>query len=190
MIAIIVADGLSNLHHMIPAFRYHPNPIATGSVKASDGVCRCCGQVRGYIYTASLHTRELQRDSICPWCIADGSAARKFNAMFSDDHPLVEAGVPGEVIEEVTKRTPGYNSWQQEAWLSCCKDACEFHGDAPQSELQALQGDAVVRTLVAWEWRERDWLQFVQHYQPGGNPAVYKFVCRHCGTIHYALDFS
>ena len=175
---------------MLPAFRYHPNPIATGSVKASNTVCRCCGQARGYIYTSSVYACDSPRDSICPWCIADGSAATKFEAMFSDDHPLAQAGVPDETIDEVTRRAPGYNSWQQEVWLSCCKDACEFHGDAPRTELQTLQGDALARTLAAREWRERNWQQFVQHYQPGGNPAVYKFVCRHCNSAKYAVDFT
>jgi uncharacterized protein len=110
--------------------------------------------------------------------------------MFSDDSPLVQAGVPEEVVEEVTKRTPGYNSWQQETWLSCCNDACEFHGDAPRAELQALQGDGLARTLAAWGWKERNWPQFIQHYQAGGNPAVYKFCCHHCGVVKYAVDFT
>jgi uncharacterized protein CbrC (UPF0167 family) len=174
----------------LPTFRYHPDPIATGSVKPSEAVCRCCGKARGYIYTASVYARESQRDSICPWCIADGSAATKFEAMFSDDHPLAQAGVPDAIIDEVTRRTPGYSSWQQEVWLSCCKDASEFHGDASPAELQGLQGDALARTLMEWEWKERDWRQFVQHYQAGGNPAVYKFVCRHCRKPSFAVDFT
>jgi uncharacterized protein len=174
----------------IPTFTYHPDPLATGSVKASDISCRCCGVSRGYIYTASVYAPGSYRDCICPWCIADGSAAEKFEAMFSDDQPLFEVGVPPAVIEEVTRRTPGYNSWQQEEWLCCCGDACEFHGDAPRSELQALHSDALARTLSAWNWREQDWAQFVQHYQPSGNPAVYKFRCRHCGEIKYGVDFT
>jgi uncharacterized protein CbrC (UPF0167 family) len=68
--------------------------------------------------------------------------------MFSDDHPLAQAGVPDEVIEEVARRTPGYNSWQQEVWLSCCDDACQFHGDAARSELQALRVLAAPRRRI------------------------------------------
>src|SRR5579883_2785117 len=174
----------------LPNFRYHPNPIATGSVKPSSSICRCCGQARGYIYTSSVYASDSLQDSICPWCIADGSAADKFDALFSDPDPLAGAGVPDEVIDEVTRHTPGYNSWQQEIWLSCCQDACEFHGDATRDELLALQGEALTRTLVAWRWRDQNWKQFVQHYQPGGNPAVYKFVCHHCRKPGYALDFT
>lgn len=174
----------------IPAFTYHPDPAATGSIKASETVCRCCGQARGYIYTGPVYAPGSYEDSICPWCIADGSAARKFEAQFTDEHPLAEAGLPEPVIEEVTKRTPGYSSWQQEEWLSCCDDACEFHGAAPRTELQALQGEALVRTLGGWGWRESEWPKFMHHYQPGGSPAVYKFRCRHCGVIKYAVDFA
>jgi len=175
---------------MLPAFRYHPNPIATGNVKASDKVCVCCGKARGYIYTSTVYARETLRDSICPWCIADGSAAEKFEAMFCDDHPLAQAGLSDAVIEEVSKRTPGYDSWQQEVWLCCCNDACEFHGDAPLEELSALRGDALAEVLSDWSWKEKNWQQFVQHYQPGGNPTVYKFVCRHCGKHKYGVDFT
>ena len=174
----------------IPAFKYHPDPIATGSVKQSDSICKCCGAARGYIYTASVYAPGSYEECICPWCIADGSAAEKFEATFSDARPLIRAGVPAEIIAEVTQRTPGYISWQQEVWLACCRDACEFHGDAPRSELQHLQGDALSRTLAVWEWREDVWARFVQHYQPGGNPAVYKFRCRHCGEFQYAADFT
>lgn len=174
----------------LPAFAYHPDPVATGSVKASDALCRCCGQARGYVYTGPVYASGSYEDCICPWCIADGAAAGKFTAQFAEDGPLTEAGLPEPVIEEVTKRTPGYSSWQQEQWLSCCGDACEFHGAAPRTELQALQGETLARTLGAWEWRESEWPRFMQHYQPGGSPAVYKFRCRHCGIIKYAVDFS
>jgi hypothetical protein len=110
--------------------------------------------------------------------------------MFSDDRPLVQAGVPDEVIKEVTTRTPGYNSWQQETWLCCCNDACEFHGDSPAEELFGLRGDALGEILSDWGWKESNWQQFIRNYQPGGNPAVYKFACRHCGKLKYGVDFT
>ena len=175
---------------MLPTFRYHPDPVATGAVKPSEMICRCCDRARGYAYTASVYCRDLPRDSLCPWCIADGSAAAKFDAFFSDGEPLAQENVPAEVIEEVTRRTPGYNSWQQEVWEACCDDACAFHGDASKEELRSLGGELLSRTLTQWKCREPDWQRLIQHYQPGGNPAVYKFVCLHCGTPKYALDFT
>ena len=68
----------------LPTFRYHPDSIATGSVKPSDKECRSCGEARGYIYTSSVYAEESLDEEICPWCIADGSAAEKFDASFCD----------------------------------------------------------------------------------------------------------
>ena len=48
---------------MLPNFRYHPDPVATGNVVPSDTVCLCCGQARGYIYKASVYCRESLRES-------------------------------------------------------------------------------------------------------------------------------
>jgi len=174
----------------LPKFRYHPDPIATGSVKPSDKECRSCEQARGYIYTASVYAEETLDEEICPWCIADGSAAENFLATFSDDISLLDAEISDDIIEEVTMRTPGFESWQSEVWLTCCEDACEFHGDATKKDLQALDEDAVEEMLEAWDWEMSDWKELVKNYQPKGDPAVYKFVCRHCGEARYNMDCS
>src|SRR5215831_19917718 len=89
---------------MLPTFRYHPDPIATGSVKQSDKECRSCEQARGYIYTASVYAEDDLDEQICPWCIADGSAAEKFDATFCDASPLASAGLKKEIVDEVTRR--------------------------------------------------------------------------------------
>lgn len=172
----------------LPAFKYHPNPIATGSVVASPAECRCCGRARGYIYSASVYAVDSLRDQICPWCIADGSAAQRFDAMFSDDDPLVRAQVPADVVEEVTRRTPGYVSWQQEHWLSCCRDACEFHGDATRAQLTAATGPAIDSILSETRMTPQEWLDFLARYEPGGSPAIYHFVCRHCKHSKFGWD--
>ncbi|WP_338641840.1 CbrC family protein [Burkholderia pyrrocinia] len=37
----------------LPAFRYHPDPLATGSVIRSDARRVCCGDARGHVYAGS-----------------------------------------------------------------------------------------------------------------------------------------
>jgi uncharacterized protein len=175
---------------ILPAFRYHPDPVSTGSVKASRDVCICCGKTRGFIYTASVYGRLKPEGRLCPWCIANGEAALKFNCFFSDEDPLVRAGVPRAAIIEVTRRTPGYNSWQQEVWLACCNDACVFRGDASISQLNALQGDDLSQLQRDWPISPTRWAQFVKQYTPGGGMAVYRFDCLHCGKTKYSLDLS
>ena len=39
----------------LPTFKYHPDPIASGSVEPSETECVCCGKARGYVYTANAY---------------------------------------------------------------------------------------------------------------------------------------
>ncbi len=116
----------------LPSFKYHPDPIATGGLVASDTVCCCCGEARGYIYTGPAYAVEDYDQCICPWCIADGSAHEKLGVSFTDENGIGGYGqweaVPASVIEEVAYRTPGFSSWQQEQWWTHCGDAAEFLG--------------------------------------------------------------
>lgn len=172
----------------LPRFRYHPDPVATGSVVPSDAPCPCCGRVTGMAYVGPVYSTQTV-GNLCPWCVASGDAAVRFDAEFADSHPLARAGVPPAVVEEVTLRTPGYTSWQRDCWLTCCGDACEFHG-APRTEHlhplpEATRGafaedhgeDAALRMLEGLE----DW-------KPGGSLELYRFVCRHCGRMRLGFD--
>jgi uncharacterized protein len=102
----------------LPAFKYHPDPLASGSVILSNAVCACCKKARGFIYSGPVYGPDV--DHLCPWCIADGTAHAQFGVSFTD-----EAGiggyrdwdaVPQDVIETVAYRTPGFSGWQQEQW--------------------------------------------------------------------------
>ncbi len=173
----------------LPQFKYHPYPLKTGAISNSDNQCVCCGRKRGYVYCASVYGKQDLENCLCPWCIANGKAAEKFHCSFIDDYPLYQAQLEESIICEVSTRTPGYHSWQQECWLTHCQDACEFHGDATREEVISffLKGYAL---SGAEEINKTDLSQILNFYQPGGDPAIYKFVCRHCGWIQYSMDFS
>ena len=55
-------------------------------------------------------------DDICPWCIADGSPAARFEGQFTDVTNV--GGAPQAVVDEILQRTPGFSGWQQERWRS------------------------------------------------------------------------
>lgn len=170
-----------------PVFRYHPNPLSTEAIIPSSEKCDCCGEARGFAYcTTPYGLREIS--CICPWCIYDGSANRTLGAEFVDVTPLIAAGIPRSVVEEVSLRTPGFISWQQEQWLVCCGDACEFHGDAPAEELCGLDTDGMKRLAEYSGFMEQDLPDILKNYVPKGSPAFYKFVCRNCGRVHYSGD--
>src|SRR5688572_32860612 len=105
-----------------PNFRYHSDPIATGSVEPSEAPCICCGRHRGFIYVGPVYSEAELNEALCPWCIDNGSAARTFDAAFTDRAGVGDYGrwesVSDSTLDEVSMRTPGFNGWQQERWLT------------------------------------------------------------------------
>jgi uncharacterized protein len=174
----------------LPFFRYHPDPLATGAIEKSNVTCVCCGKARGMIYVGSVYSKTDLDGVLCPWCIADGSAASKFHAAFADSNPLIRASVPSNIVEEVHLRTPAYISWQQEHWLAHCNDACEFHGDASVDDVQSASEETKMHWMAYYHKDDADWKRIIDGYVPGGDSALYKFVCRHCGLVLFGWDLS
>jgi len=175
----------------LPVFRYHPDPVGTGSVVESDGTCRACGRARGFLYTGPVYAVDELDDALCPWCIADGRAAATFDADFTDVGADVPPDVPGPVIETVAHRTPGYLAWQQDSWRFHCGDACAFLGPVGAVELGSLPPGA--RSAVVASAREPGGTEagaeaFVDALARDGGPTAYLFRCLHCGAFTAACD--
>ena len=173
--------------HNLPKFKYHPDPIVTGSIKESQNECLCCGHGRGYIYSGPVYAVEELEESICPWCIADGSANAKFGASFTDESGVGGYGdwdsVPADVIATVAYRTPGFNGWQQEQWWTHCGDAAAFIGRAGFKELRA-HGDTAVEAIRQNTGLEGGhWDSFLHALSKDGSPTAYLFECIHCGSV-------
>ena len=87
----------------------HEVSSGPGSVEANPHQpCLCCNRIRGYIYTGPAYSERFHYLSgcLCPWCVADGSAAKQFGAEFTDTGTLDD--VPKAMLEELAKRTPGF----------------------------------------------------------------------------------
>ena len=173
----------------LPKFRYHPDPISTGFVKRSGRRCSICDAQRGFIYTGPSYGRH-DRDAVfCPWCIANGDAAKRHGLVFTDRDHLNLAGVDDTVVREVTLRTPGFTMWDDQVWTCHCGDVCEFHGVLTLAEARKPNATALAAmlsdTITPADW----WQKFVSSYQPGGQRLIYKFVCRHCSIVLYEMEF-
>ena len=72
--------------------------------------------------------------------------------------------------------------------MSCCSDACEFHGDAKEEELGALEGENRTRIAKSFGIPRPDFEEMLEHYQPKGSTGIYKFQCRSCRLEHYNWD--
>lgn len=172
----------------LPIFRYHPDPVATGNVIESTTVCVSCGKGRGYVFAGSIFGSGDYDRNICPWCIADGSAAVKLDVSFGD--VFIEGDVPNGVYEELAQRTPGFECWQSENWQVHCGDVCEFHGDVSKAEMIEQKPALVEYICSHFQFNEEEWSDFVEAYEPRGNPAVYKFICRHCREEVFYTDYT
>ena len=172
----------------LPEFKYHPDPIATGSVVASDSDCARCGLSRGYIYRGPVYSTEELDDALCPWCIADGSAHATYDASFTDEGGVGDYGswdaVPDAVVDEVAHRTPGFSGWQQERWWTHCGDAAAFIGRAGRDELNA-HGPQAIRAIQESTGLAdgREWERFFAALDKDGSPTAYLFRCTHCGAL-------
>jgi uncharacterized protein len=171
----------------LPAFRYHPEPLASGSIVSSDLACRCCGRTRGYIYTGPVYAEEELNEALCPWCIADGSAAGRFQAHFVDPGGVGDYGsweaVPSSVVDHVAQRTPGFTGWQQERWWTHCGDAAAFLGLAGRAELVATWAGAVPSIRADSQLAESDWPAYFAALDRTQGPTAYVFQCLRCRAL-------
>lgn len=93
-------------------FRYHPDPRATGAVVPSGDACELCGATPGELYVGPVFCLE-EIVALSLGCVASGRAATELDAVFTDVCSA-PPDVPDEVIDEITRRTPGFLGWQQE----------------------------------------------------------------------------
>lgn len=169
----------------LPLFRYHPDPFATRSASLSDAACSCCGQVRGHTYTAGVYCLGPRPDHLCLWCIADGSAHVKYNATFNDDDPLLreqKVPIPRHTIDEVTKRTPGFVSWQDGRWWTHCGDAGAFVGSFDLDYYTASDEASLPDLRKKAPLDDDEWKIMLESWRSGRElVAIYLFRCLHCG---------
>ncbi|MEU2657381.1 CbrC family protein [Streptomyces sp. NPDC007325] len=174
----------------LPGFPYHPDPLATGAVVESSKRCLCCGRARGFIYTGSVYAVEELSNLLCPWCIADGRAAAKYDAHFIGE-PIGD-DVPLEVVMSVDACTPGFSSWQDPRWFFQCGDGAAFIGAVGAAELVAFPD---VREELRSEAGARGWsAEAVESHlaalDKGSQPTGYFFMCRTCGRYMAYADFT
>jgi uncharacterized protein len=175
----------------LPAFRYHPDPLASGSVIRSDAICECCGEQRGYRYDGPVYTEAVLESGLCPWCIADGSAHQRFGAIFVDTEAFPET-TPPAVVDEITQRTPGYSTWQSERWPECCGDATAFVGPMGIQEIREkyreLEGSLLNHIIYEMGISGGTATRLLASLERDKGPTAYLFRCLHCGTHLFHID--
>lgn len=176
----------------LPTFKYHPDPLASGSVVRSDAACRCCGKSRGYIYAGPVYGEEDDLDdALCPWCIADGTAAQKFDATFVDAAAF-GGDVPEATVTVISERTPGFSSWQSEQWPSCCGDATAFQEPLGIADIRAKHRELEMVTLshIIYELGISGGAatRLLESLHRDHGPTAFAFRCLGCGEAKVYVD--
>jgi len=175
----------------LPEFRYHPDPIMSGSIAESDAKCRVCKKARGFIYTAPTYADEDLDEAICPWCIASGAASKKFDATFVDSEAFAD-GIPDSAMEEIMERTPGFATWQSEQWPACCNDATAFLTPAGIKEIQKDFGEYTFtlmnHIIHNMEISGGAATRLLDSLNRDKGPTAYVFQCLHCNKHHFHID--
>ena len=92
----------------LPHFKYHPDPIKTGSVKESDEPCECCEKARGYVYAGSPYSRPVLGTVDTSYYQGDGvTATARADESFDLDYGIT-ADEPGF---EKFMRALAYTQW-------------------------------------------------------------------------------
>ncbi|MFX0112894.1 CbrC family protein, partial [Bacillus pumilus] len=68
----------------LPTFKYNPDPVSLNVSKKEPTTCPVCEREREYMYHGPFYSVENVK-GICPWCIKDGLAAKKYDCTFQDD---------------------------------------------------------------------------------------------------------
>lgn len=174
----------------LPSFRFHTDPLASGSVLPSDTPCEVCGQARGFIYTGPVYSEGDAEAVLCPWCIADGSAHRTLDAIFHDTS--FPDGTSEEVMAEIEERTPGFAVFNPFEWPCCCGLPMAYVEPAGIAEIRArhytLEGSLMGTIVHDFGISGGAARTFMEYLRRDESPCVQVFHCLTCDTVHGHID--
>jgi len=165
-----------------PIFKYNPNAYKLGIIKKETATCPVCNQQREYVYDGPFYSEE-EAENICPWCISDGSAAKKYDGTFQDEGSIEDVNNEN-AIDEVIHCTPGYTAWQQEAWSAHCDDLCAFIGYVGSKDIKPFIEE--LEDDIANSGYDED--QILNDMRKDGSLVGYLFQCLHCGKHRLHVD--
>ena len=170
----------------IPVFKYHPSPFVTEAFIPCDPVaCDCCGEQTNIRYNGPFYAVQ-EPEHLCPFCIANGSAAEKYHGCFqSSEH--CEPVDNEEANKELCCKTPGYCGVQQEQWLAHCEDFCAFCGYVHSWQELIDEG---IDEIIEEGLQEKPGRYSVDRIKSrlGFDLYGYLFQCLHCGMLFLYTD--
>lgn len=172
----------------LPTFKYNPNAESLEIIKKEKTTCPVCGQDRDYVYEGPFYSVD-EVEGICPWCIKDGSAAKKYDGEFQDAASCDPVDKE-EYLTELTTMTPGYSGWQQERWLSHCGDFCALKNYVGWTEIKDLKEELKddLKEIKADYGLTQEELE--KYLVNNGSMQGYLFQCLHCKKHRLTIDMN
>lgn len=109
--------------------------------------CPCCGKISEYIYFPHLfYSLDLDLKNLCPYCISDGTAAKKYKCEFIKFSPKNLFSESDKM--ELIYKTPSFNAYQDPSWRFCCNSPCTFLGVYYFNDLDKISIPEKIRDLI------------------------------------------
>jgi uncharacterized protein CbrC (UPF0167 family) len=165
----------------LPVFRHYPDPVSDETFRRSHAVCSACERARGWIAQSILYSATKPDETqVCPWCIADGTAAARWDGTFNE----VEPGVSPERADVVERRTPNFPTWQDWAWAAHCGEPAVYLGQPRAGELRRYPDacDDLRAQVRDYDWPSEQVEELIDTMDPEGSAVAYLFHCSVCDT--------
>lgn len=175
----------------LPSFPLFADPLGQKAFKKSKKTCEVCEEARGYVYAGPQYGEQDEDLTVCPWCIADGSAGEEgitFNDLEGPVFPAGGADMSEEEMDQVEQRTPGFNTWQGNHWITCCGKACVYLGSAEAEDLAGRWAEAVPSMFEGQDFPADEQREVVEAVDPEGSPCAYVFKCQVCSGLRAYWD--
>lgn len=173
----------------LPVFALFADPVGEGVFKRGEARCDACGRARGWVYDGPVYSAADEEPTVCPWCIADGTAAAKLECTFNDGTIFPMLPGTAQLTEEdrvlVEERTPGFTTWQGNHWMMCCGRACVYLGEAKPGDLEPGGRFEGAAEAIFEDDEERDEEEKAEILEQigGGEAGAYVFRCATCGGM-------
>ena len=169
--------------------------------------CSVCNQRTGYIDTGGFHGRFRSGEPLqpfCPWCIANGKAAEKYDGYFNyfsflaleeSELPAHIKKIPEDQLDELVFRTPRYSSLQGTEWFIHCHSPCIFLGKTKWVAIRNnpdifndINNDGVwFNGRKSEEELDAGWLEY---WLTNEERVGYLFKCFHCGKYLLNVEYT
>lgn len=173
----------------LPEFKYLYNSSKSFKINKDYYVCECCGKVSKYIYDGMIWAEE-DVEVLCPECIKTGKASKKYDGEFN----FVEnEDLNKKIIDEVSRKTPSINTWQDFEWIDCCEDLCQLYGILKWDEVISL---GIEKEVIEAINRNEDFshmgidLEELKSLTNDEAINLIVFKCFHCNKFYVIFDFD